>query len=78
MMSSDFMYIHMCVVLQAGICSFFAIHKMICGGDDLDIVGKAKEAAGPIYKIIDMVYSITLLTYHINYVHEITQPGPYH
>ena len=54
-MSSDIMHIHMCVVLQAGMCSFFAIHKMVCGGDDLDIVGKAKEAAAPIYKIIDMV-----------------------
>ena len=77
-MLSDIMHIHMCVVLQAGMCSFFAIHKMVCGGDDLDIVGKAKEAAGPIYKIIDMVWYNFINTYHINYVHEITQPGPYH
>ena len=41
--------------MQAGICSFMAIHKMVTGGSDLEIIGKAREAAGPIYKIIDMV-----------------------
>ena len=36
-------------------CSFFAIHTIVSGGHDLDIVGKAKQAAGPIFEIIDTV-----------------------
>ena len=42
-------------IAQAGIYSLFSIHKLVNGGSEFEIIGKAKEAAGPIYEIIDMV-----------------------
>ena len=54
---SSHTHIRSCIyTVQAGICSFFAMLKMIIGGSDSEIIGKAKEAAGPIFEIIDMVW----------------------
>ena len=43
---------------QAGICSFSAIMLMVCGGNDQEVVGEAKEAAGAIFDVIDLVLMV--------------------
>ena len=41
---------------QAGICSLIATNAIIIGNGELEALGKAKEAAKPIFDIIDMVW----------------------
>ena len=41
---------------QAGICSLLGTLVMISGSGELEAVGKAKEAARPIFDIIDIVW----------------------
>ena len=43
-------------ITQCGICSALATHIIIIGNGELEAGDKAKEAARPIFDIIDMVW----------------------